>query len=569
MKRSVLPLFLALLSCAPVTAPPPAATAVPVSARAPVAAPAQLAAAAAAQRVVLLSFDGLGADALARQTALPAFERLSRDGASARLIPVTPSLTVPAHVAMLTGAEPQRSGIVSNRFHRRGTPPDEETRGMSVDPDVESLVEIARRSGKRVGAVSFPTLDGTTARRSADFGLAWSDPVVPGRVITLRRDDFKREWVPPGWTPRAQRRQSFSPIMRARLEWAVPRLARIDIDLVAYDLTDDRVENYDAIYLESGGFESAPDARGWFPVSMRTADGLHGSWSKVLRADAQLGEVAVYWGPITKNRAYPEAFRELLDSEAGFWPGKPDESLDPQSFREQVARLTEFLMKAQTLAIQRMPFDLLLAYQPAIDLASHPYLGRDDRVVRDAWEAADRALDTLSRALEASRDALVVTGDHGLIPADRELRLNRLLADGGFFPQWRAFTSGYSAQIYGSGDPAPVVNLLTASGHFERVETKAANAHPNSGDIVAYAIPGIDLSNSTESPALVPRTIGGEHGALSTHREMDTVLFATGAGTPRGGLGEIAQTRVAGFVLELLALKAGAPSTALGMTRNQ
>jgi hypothetical protein len=334
----------------------------------------------------------------------------------------------------------------------------------------------------------------------------------------------------------------------------VPQQARVDIDLVAYDQTDDRAENYDAIFLESGGFESAPDPNGWFPVSLRTSDGLHGSWSKVLRSDTKLSEVALYWGPISRNKAWPTAFRELLDTEAGFWPGMPDESLDPQSFSEQVVRLSHFLTRVQTVTMQRMQFDLLLAYQPAIDEAAHPYLGRDERVVRGAFVAADRALSAVAGLIDPARDALIVTGDHGLIVADRELRVNRLLSEHHLFPPWRAFTSGYTAHIYGSGDVDAVVNILTASGHFERVEKKAPNAHRNSGDVVAYARPGIDLSNSADEPVIVQRRPGGEHGALNTHRELHTVLFAIGAGTPKGSLGEIAQTAIAEFVLKLLGL---------------
>jgi len=535
-----LSLLLALLSCAPVPAPAPQATPLPAAPQF-----------TAAQRVVLLSFDGLGADALARQTGLAAFDRAARDGASARVIPVNPTLTVPAHVAILTGADPQVSGIVSNRIHLLGTPDHVETRTMMLDPDVESIVEIARRAGKRVGAVPFPTIDGKTPRRTADFGLAWTEPVVRGRTITLSRGDFKREWVPPTWTATPSRRPSFSPVMRARIEWAVPRQARVDIDLVAYDQTDDRVENYDAIFLESGGFESAPDAKGWFPISIRTADGLHGSWSKLLRADAALNDVAIYWGPISRTDAYPASFRELLDTEAGFWPGRPDEAVDPRTFSEQLARLTEFLAKAQAVTIERMPFDLLLAYHSTIDEASHPYLARNQDVIREAWLAADRALDTVTRAVDRSRDALVVTGDHGLLPTETELRMNAVLRQHGF-AEWRAFASGYSAQIYGSGDSTPLVDFLNGYGQFERVETKAPGAHRNGGDVVVYARPGVSLSSSSDDPPVVQKAGRGEHGALNTHRELHTVLFASGAGVSNGSLGEIPQTKVFGLVRSLL-----------------
>jgi Type I phosphodiesterase / nucleotide pyrophosphatase len=499
-----------------------------------------------AQRVVLMSFDGLGADALARQTGLPGFERLARESASARIIPVTPTSTVPAHVAILTGAGPQKTGIVANRFHLPGTPPEQEARGLMVDPDVESIVEAARRQGKRVGAVPFPSIDGQSARRTADFGLAWSNALVPGRVITFKREDFKREWVPPTWTPRPQRRQSFSPVMRARLEWAVPDATAIDVDLVAYDLTNDAVENYDAIFLESGDFEATPDAAGWFPISMRIEGTLHGSWSKLLRADARLNDVAIYWGPVNRNQAWPESFAAMVDEHAGFWPGEPDERLDPWTFTEQMNRLTDFLTKAQTVAMQRMQSDLLLMYQPVIDEAAHPFLNRNEAIVRDSFLAADRAMNAIRQLIDPAREAFIVTGDHGLMPREREIRMNALLP-----PGWRAFANGHVAHIYGSGDVEAVVNLLTASGYFERIERKF---HPNAGDIVVYAYPANVLTPSSEQPAVIERAGGGQHGALNTHRELHTVLFAIAPGVDPVPLGEIAQTKIARFVASVLGI---------------
>jgi hypothetical protein len=74
-----------------------------------------------------------------------------------------------------------------------------------------------------------------------------------------------------------------------------------------------------------------------------------------------------------------------------------------------------------------------------------------------------------------------------------------------------------------------VVNMLTASGHFEKVERKAATSHRNTGDVVAIAFPTIALSASSDSPAVVPRSVG-QHGALNAHRELHTVLFAAGFG---------------------------------------
>lgn len=550
--RKLLPLFILLaVSCTPATAPPAASIAVapPLPRLAPT---------AIAQRVVLVSFDGLGADALARQRALPAFTSMIRDGAAARIIPVNPTVTSSTHASILTGADPSKHGAVSNRFHLAGTPPETATRGHDVPLDAETLVAAARRQGKRVGAVPFPTVDTRTPERTADFGLLWQASRTTGRVIELTRADFRREWVPPTWTARPQRRQSYSPIMRARIEWAVPNEVRRDVDVVAYDTTNDARENYDTYRIETRDEEIAPDVRGWFAISATTASGLHGSWSKFIETSQSL-DVRLYWGPISRTDAYPESFRELLDREAGFWPGRPDEhaDIDAATFAEQIDRLAGFLTRAQTAAIRSVDFDLLLAYQPQIDQAMHNFLGYDDGVINAAFASADRSLATIRTALDPSRDALVVTGDHGVVATQREIRMNRLLAGGGFAPRWRAYTSGSVAHLYrfgGTDDADLVLQKLRSTGFFEHLEKKSAASHPSSGDIVVVAFPEIELSSSTEAPAEAEPHFYGHHGGLNTHRELHTVLFATGAGIPRGSFGELAQTTIARFVSELLGI---------------
>lgn len=501
-----------------------------------------------------MSFDGLGADELARQVNLPAFEHLARAGTTARIIPVNPTLTAPAHMSILTGADPQVHGIVANRFHIAGRPPEETAHGLDVQSDVETLVTKARRQGKRVGAVPFPSMDATTPARTADFGIVWTRPDVQGRVVQLTRADFKREWVPPTWTSPAPRRTSFSPVMRARLEWSASRALRVDLDIVAFDTTDDRRENYDRYVVESGDRELPVDARGWFPISKEQ----HGSWSKILATTPSL-DVTFYWGPVSRTRAYPAEYRAMLDEEAGFWPGLPDEQseIGPDTFAEQMERLADFLTRVQVLTLQRTDFDLLLAYQSVIDEAGHNFLGYDDSVIARAYAAADRAVGAVGAQLDANRDALIVTGDHGLVRVERVVHMNRFLEEHGFAPRWRAYASNAIAHLYrfsGPDDSDALVKALAASGHFERIEKKTAGMHRNSGDIVVTAFPPIGLSPSSDAPMVGEPDSYGHHGALNTHREMHTVLFASGAGVPRGVVGEVAQTGIARFVAGLLGI---------------
>src|SRR6187397_944997 len=104
-------LLLVFISCAPPPKPPEVTPAHPA-----------LTATGTAQRVVLISFDGMGADALASQTGLAAFEHVATHGAIGRVIPVNPTVTSSTHTSILTGAIPERTGVVSNRYHAPGTP---------------------------------------------------------------------------------------------------------------------------------------------------------------------------------------------------------------------------------------------------------------------------------------------------------------------------------------------------------------------------------------------------------------------------------------------------------------
>jgi predicted AlkP superfamily pyrophosphatase or phosphodiesterase len=70
--------------------------------------------------VLLISLDGFKADYL-DLFGLPNLQRIAARGARARWMqPVFPSLTFPNHYSLVTGLEPARHGIVSNRFYDPG-----------------------------------------------------------------------------------------------------------------------------------------------------------------------------------------------------------------------------------------------------------------------------------------------------------------------------------------------------------------------------------------------------------------------------------------------------------------
>jgi len=350
------------------------------------------------------------------------------------------------------------------------------------------------------------------------------------------------------------------------------------------------VQNYDALFVETAGGETRVDARGWFPVAKKTAAGVYGSWAKVLRRDPALESVTVYWGAISRNDAYPESFRRMLDDEAGFWPGQPDEpsaaaalgggeGIDVDTFIEQNDRFGEFLTRATLLAVTRMEADLVLAYQPTIDVAEHQFLitnpsqknatganrAAGERVRRRALAECDRSAGEVLRVLDRNRDALLVTGDHGVAAVDTEVRLGRLLTTWGLAPRWGAFAGGNIAQLYrfgGDDDTGELVRRLSelqspdGAKVFERIDRKTALSHHNSGDLVAFAFPRFSLSAADGEPFARPSYYGQHGGIAATHHEFDTTLLAWGAGVPVMAVPRIRQTEIARYVARLLGIEA-------------
>lgn len=92
---------------------------------------------APAQRVLVVSIEGLRGDALERYSP-PTLARLAREGSwTDRATTVLPTLTVPAHLSMLAGVPPEEHGIRSDR--------------MSVSQEMAGLDPLFR-SARRGGA---------------------------------------------------------------------------------------------------------------------------------------------------------------------------------------------------------------------------------------------------------------------------------------------------------------------------------------------------------------------------------------------------------------------------------
>jgi predicted AlkP superfamily pyrophosphatase or phosphodiesterase len=572
-------------------------------------------------RVILVSFDGVGADALAQFRASGAvgsegYFRVAAQGFSAgRVIPVNPTLTAPSHISIATGQTPDVHGIVSNSFHVPGQPPAQWGSGFSADISSETLWEAARRQGKRVGVICFAGADGKTERRRGDWGLIWTDPVTRSRTQTLTRADFKSDWLPPGWRGPDGDSGSFSPVLRASTTWTFKHEqeeVKKEILISALDTTNDNVENYDRVVLREGSQQIPVQTDGWFATTATVGQGdeayLYGSWSKVIAFDPQMSRTTIYWGAVARNEGYPASYRQMIDREVGFWPSDPDSGaaadwlsgkggLPPEVFVEQMERYSDFFTRLTMLSMQRMPYDLIMAYQPIVDETEHQWRVENPRqlafseanaatalrVRGAAIRRFDEAVKQMLAATDLSNTALVITGDHGLSPMDTRVAVNRLLVDWGFASireerlapdtEWSAITSGNLAHLYrfGGGRTGAELKqrleqLRTPEGEpvFERVLLKTPADHPNSGEVIAFAYPRFYMSSTVRGEIFEKATHYGQHGAVNSHPELHTIFAAAGARVVPGNVAVIQQTEIAPYVASLLGIGPPTARPAIG-----
>lgn len=423
-----------------------------------------------ARRVVLLSHDGMAAnrhaDLLARglYTDPDGFAAFPGKGFVVRqAVGVNPTLTAVNHASIATGAVPARTGIVSNVFHLPGTPLTETVSGFDHPWQAEPLWHAFRRQGKRAGVLLFPGCDGATAERTADFATVYvNQPLsAPAEMIRLSGASFVQagKSLAPGDSP--PRRS----LLRVPLTNVTPWREVIYV-LTAVDTVADGVAAWDTLIVdddddEGNGVLARVSAGQWFPLRLLAPhpDGgtrTIGGWCLLQRLEADLSQVVIYRGAWYATEAYPRPYRELLDREAGFWPGPGDsqalasrlngeEGLTIDEYLAQVERFSDYLNACARVTLRHEPFDLLLAYQPIIDQAQHALLiveprqlsfspglvATADEAIVATYRIADRAVGELARTLDLQRDALVVVSDHGIAPLWEEVHLNEVLRRAG------------------------------------------------------------------------------------------------------------------------------------------
>ena len=505
-----------------------------------------------AERVVMVSYDSLGADLAWRWisdgtvSSPDGLAGMVQQGFSAeRLRMVNPTLTAVNHISLAAGRDASSTGVVSNAFHKPGTPITQRVSGFTSSSAAETLWTAARRNGLRVGTLVWPGADAGALDRIGDFGVVWPGPPL-ARSEILEFDPEAAETT--GEVPSNDGLEPLLWRLRVDLRSATPSDQELLIALVdadpngrpRYDAVAMRLANEDD-WRYVGEMEWADiefDAR----AEEDFRSHLYGSWCKVLHIDRFTGSLRFYRGEINRLHAYPDTFEDRLVEAIGPWPGEPDravadwwldlaQGVDLDTFIEQGERLNGYIDRMTEWVLTEEEADLILAYHSSLDVYLHNSLITDElqwayspgralaasEGLKRMGRSIDRSVVSLWSALEPERDALVVVSDHGQIPIFEVVRPNRALADAGLVgvvdedgrsrvapdTPMVAVTSGASIHIYlnlAGREPGGVVTMAEAPELLRRAARVLA-------DLEAEGQPAVEKIYTRDEAA----TIGLDH----------------------------------------------------------
>ena len=454
-----------------------------------------------ADRVILVSYDGVGAD-LAWQWIVDGvaadpegLATMAREGFSVRRLRMSdPTLTAVNHAVLATGRMPSDTGVISNSFRPAGAALGSRTNGFNAVPEVPTLWSAARVEGLRVGSLLWPAGAGAKGRDAADFGLGWPmRPAAPSAVIELDPETAGTT----GELPSADGVAVLAwPLHFDFGDGAEP--ASVEALVALVDGNPDGKPRWDTVGIRAPGTDdwALYGERDWFEVGLelRLPDVLGenrwGAWSKIVHIDPLRGTIRLYRGAMWRTIGWPEDFEDRLTEAIGPWPGAPDDhpladwwlddaaGIDLDVYIEQIERLDRWIDAAAEWVTANEDFRLLLTYHPGPDEYQHTSLivetdqwawspGRAlaaDEGLKRVGRSVDRSLAALWSLLDPEHDVLVAVSDHGHLPIHDVVHLNIALAKAGLVrieegDQGRAWVAPSSLMVSVSSGSAANIYL--------------------------------------------------------------------------------------------------------------
>lgn len=557
-------------------------------------------------KVVVVSFDAAAdwlVDEFLARGVLPAegaFARMSRSGVRAEaMIPINVASTSPSHIAMFTGAYPERTGIVANTFLQPGDAVTRGSSGFDAPIKAETLWSAAIRQGKRVICAPAVGADHASPDRAATLTFGYARQEVSPFVVWLTPSTAAK-WQYGDQKIEHARALAVSANSPGQLEYKF-KSGAVPLYALAIDRSFDGKEIFDAIVLDrdrdlSNGYVGALKEGGWAPIDFSIEGHRLGSWIRCLGLKPDLSEALVYLGAVGLNPGGPAEYIGEIEANIGFWPDGVDNAnqnrglISEQVWFEQAERLTGYIKNLTLFNFKQPGWALLFTYFPILDDVEHRYLLRDPRQadydaedgqrreryarrVEWAYQHVDKILKELMDAAPPEANFVVVS-DHGMVPTHTAIMINNFLAESGFKvapedrAEVRAQVDGASAHLYVNlagrqkggiippeklahyvdriaaackslRDPltnVPAFHVVLKRSELDQLRLNDAE---RAGDVFVSARPGWSLSARVlpEVPVFVPTTFRSDtRQRVAVNKKVEEFLLSGGANETGAGV---------------------------------
>lgn len=415
-----------------------------------------------------------------------------------------PSITAPSHISTVTCAPAGVHGVFLNSGNWNG---ERDLSGFAMPLAAETWIQALRKDHKTVAVAAYPSVDGSTADRSADLGIAYDAPVGKVQYVILDPKKVTPVTVPSHQDP--NKTYQFKLSLNADGSVGV----KSDFNTETLSLAVGKAS-------DSFGFDGRDSTRRRASVSF-------------LNLGSQKSGTVVAVSPMSVMPVTGEGLRAVLDQKNIVWSNLRDYgyvkyengvafSLEATRHRRE----KEFAAVREMLALKTS--DAVFMYLEDLDVLLHAWIGVKD--VEDQLSSYiaqfDQDLGSLLASLHPDTN-LVVMGDHGMTAVQYELNARKLLPPGvGSKVQLR--TSGGTMLLYPPGalssEPSADLDIEAVAESLRNVtvefdgnrkvfrevftrnstQAKALGlATPKSPWIMAFADDGISLLDRLDSPILL------------------------------------------------------------------
>lgn len=434
------------------------------------------------ETMMVLSFDGMRhdfAEKYIKDGSMPNLKKLKKEGSYAENITtVYPSLTAASHASIATGAKPEKTGFVSNEFHYNGRKLTNTKDAFSATIKVAPLWKEAKRQGKVTAAVGFPGSN-PDQKNEANYSIYYGD-------VLAESDYSKLHFKPLKQLENASK--SFSEPQAAKIKIKLKGKKDVLLYILAIDSSNNNKKDYDRFYLsENLSFRKnavSADLNNWgrMPLQVKNAD-TAGFIFKVKSSQKTLDSVKFYRTAVTTGSIKgPDGFKEEIVKRFGFFPDQDDLPsyqkgwISREEYEEINENFSNWMLETSLFIKEKYKPDLLMFYEPHIDLEEHAFLLTDPRQpgynrktvkkyeshIKWAYKQAD---DVIGKTMDAmtKTDRLFIVSDHGMEPVHSRLSPNYELKEAGllqFDEKGKVDLSKSKAYAIASGSIAHVyINL--------------------------------------------------------------------------------------------------------------